>query len=114
MNVQENVYRVRAVIFFDRGWWEIQCLEYDIGTSSKSREDLPRKLMAQLRGQIAVDLLHGKRPFETFPRAPEKFWTLYELGTRLEFVQKEPWLNRLVRKFLRNPSLHADIAQAPA
>jgi hypothetical protein len=114
MNAQENVYRVRAVIYFDRGWWEVQCLEYDIGTCSKRREDLPRKLLKQLRGQIALDLLQGKRPFETFPRAPERFWKLYELGTPLGPVAKESWRDRLLGRFSRNPKLQTEITLAPA
>ena len=115
MNVQENVYRVRAVIFFDRGWWIAQCLEYNLCTSSKRREDLPRNLMGQLRTQTAADIFHGKRPFETLSTAPKRFWRLYEEGG--EPMQVEPrvdWLDRLLMRFRRAPRLLAEIVTVPA
>jgi len=75
----------RAVIFFDRGWWVAQCLEVDICVAARRREALPKKMARQLRGQAALDVSRGKRPLESFPRSPERFWRMYSeaqpLGT---------------------------------
>ncbi|HEX7185804.1 MAG TPA: hypothetical protein VF756_28525 [Thermoanaerobaculia bacterium] len=107
---QDSAYFVRAVVFYDREWWVAQCLEHDLCTSSKKREELPRKLIAQLRTQIAADSLRGKRPFEDLPKAPEKFWRLYKKGVPLPLLWQEGWLGLLLGKLRRTPELRAELA----
>lgn len=110
---QDSTYFVRAVVFYDRGWWVAQCLEHDLCTSSKKREELPRKLIAQLRTQIAADSLRGKRPFEDLPKAPERFWQLYQEGVPMAFPRQEGWLDRLLGKWRGAPELRAELALIP-
>src|SRR5262245_26183641 len=105
---------IRAVVFQDSGWWIAQCLEYDLCTSAKSREELTRKLVAQLRLQIVLDLTRGKKPFQDLPRAPQRFWEMYS-GTPDEVVQiRGSWLENLFRIWRRRSRIQANIALVTA
>lgn len=104
---------LRAVIYFDRGWWVAQCLEVDICTASRVRERLPKKISRQLRGQAVLDLSKGKRPFETFPKAPERFWRMYSEARPLTSEESaSSWLLRLIAAFSRAPKLRTELALA--
>jgi hypothetical protein len=105
--------RIRAVVFEDRGWWVAQCLEHDLCTASKRRDDLPRQLVSQLRAQIAADRRRQRSPFETLPQAPEKFWKMYESAAADRFeVPVQPWWSRFLGKLRNQPPLRAVLALA--
>ena len=109
-----DTYSIHAVVYLDRGWWVAQCLEYDLCTASRQRDELPRKLLSQLRTQIAADRMRGKRPFEDLPAAPEKFWKLYGEGRPIPLELREPWLTRIFRRLRKSPELRAELALIPA
>ena len=92
--------------------WVAQCLEHDLCTAAK-RGELPRKLLSQLRTQIAADILRGRRPFADLPRAPEKFWSLYQEGTPIPVVHHESWFERLLSRWREAPGLRTELALAP-
>jgi len=103
----------RAVIFFDRGWWNAQCLEVDLCVSAKTRDALPKKLARRLRGQASLDVSRGKRPFEMLPRSPEKFWRMYSEGKAMGSEKlKEPWLLRAWNAIRGIPGLRAELTLA--
>jgi hypothetical protein len=106
---------IRAVVYEDRGWWVAQCLEFDLGTSAKSRDALPRKLASQIQVQILADLAHGKQPFQDLPKAPKRFWAMHSRGTPIEVVElTESWLDRLTRAWRGRSPVRAQIALAAA
>src|SRR5947199_1767647 len=71
--METNEQALRAVIFFDRGWWVAQCLDYDVCVSARSREKLPRKLLRRLQSRAVFDISHGLSPFQTVSKALETF-----------------------------------------
>jgi hypothetical protein len=106
---------IRAVVYQDRGWWVAQCLEYDLGTSAKSRDALPRKLVSVLRVQIAADLECGKQPLQDLPKAPKRFWDMHANGTPIEVVKlTETGLDKLASAERRSSPIRAQIALAAA
>ncbi len=74
---------IHVVCFRDRGWWVAQCLEHNLATSSKDPRELTQKLEIVLKVQVEADLEAGRTPFSALPRAPRRFWTLFESA--------EPW-----------------------
>lgn len=114
MNAYINTLRV--VIFEDTGWWVAQCLEHDLCTSARSLDELPQQIASQLRLQVALDRKSGRPPFAGLPRAPQKYWDLYEQATPHAVVElKGSLLGRLL-KFLRSgvPSFQAQLSLAGA
>ena len=107
---------VRVVVFRDRGWWVAQCLEHDLCTSSRKLEDLPGQLASQLRLQVVLDRKNGRQPFEGLPRAPKKYWDLYEQATPHTVVKLESGvLSRILNALSSGmPSLQAQLSLAPA
>ena len=55
-----------------------QVLEYNLATAAKSLEAIPAELERFLTVQIVGSLESGMEPFEDLPRAPQRFWDLYE------------------------------------
>jgi hypothetical protein len=103
----------KAVIFSDRGWWVAQCLEVDLCVSAKTRDALPRMLVRQLRGQAALDVSRGKRPFEMLPKAPEKFWRMYSEAQEVSAEElREPWFRRILNAVRGVPGLRAELTLA--
>ena len=90
-------YSVRYVVFQDRGWWVAQCLEHDLCTSARRQDQLRRKIKAQLRLRLAVDMKKGRAPFEGLPPAPGKFWKMYESASPMGAIEfGTPWVDRLL------------------
>lgn len=105
---------LRAVVFQESGWWIAQCLEHDLCTSAKDRKELTHKLVSQLRLQLLLDLVKGKKPFQDLPRAPQRFWEMYS-GASEEVVQiRSPWLANLFLLWRGDPRIQASIALAAA
>ena len=107
---------IHVVVFEDRGWWVAQCLEHDLCTSSKDLKDLPRQIASQLRLQMTLDRRGGRQPFEGLPRAPQKFWDLYQQATPHGVVKLEGSLLSRILKVLQSrvPSLQAQLSLAGA
>ena len=79
--MHHHVFHV--VLFKDRGWWVAQCLEHNLTASSQDPRELRKKLETVLKVQIEADLEVGRTPFSTLPRAPRRFWTLFQ--------RADPW-----------------------
>jgi len=113
--METNEQALRAVIFFDRGWWVAQCLDYDVCVSARSREKLPRKLLRRLQSRAVFDISHGLSPFQDVSKAPEMFWAMYAAASRFEVQElREPWFIRLWKSRRRVPMLRAELALASA
>lgn len=75
---KQKVYTVRAVVFQEGEWLSAQCLEYDIATQARTLEDLDYELQRILFGHIATSKKLHREPFEGIPRAPQKFWDMFD------------------------------------
>ena len=70
--------KIRAVLFQEEGWWVAQCLEYDIAAQARTQDDLLYELKRILAGRILVSATKGRQPFENLPKAPLRYWAMYE------------------------------------
>ena len=71
-------YTIRAVVLQEGEWLSAQCLEYDIATQARTLDDLSYELQRIIAGHIATSRKFGKKPFEGVPKAPEKYWKMFE------------------------------------
>jgi predicted RNase H-like HicB family nuclease len=70
--------RIRAVVFQESGWWCAQCLEYDIATQARTITELKAELKKVLTIHIELALERGQEPFAVFPKAPERYFQMYD------------------------------------
>lgn len=82
-SAHETPRLIRAVVFRDGELWVAQCLEIDLAISSRRRDELPKLVRNQLRGQAELDRQRGRAPFSASRPAPAAFHRLYE--------ESEPW-----------------------
>ena len=71
-------YKLHAVVFQEGDWWIAQILEHNLATAARGLEAIPAELERFLTVQIVGSLEAGIEPFEDLPRAPQRFWDLYE------------------------------------
>src|SRR5438874_4422498 len=71
-------YAIRAVVFQEGEWLCAQCLEYNLVAQAKSLPKLCRALQQLIVGHVVVRLRHGQQPFRDLPRAPAKYWTMFQ------------------------------------
>ena len=70
--------RIRAVLFHEAGWWCAQCLEYDIATQARTIPELKDELEHILSIQVELARERGQEPFAIFPKAPERYFQMYD------------------------------------
>lgn len=106
---------LRAVIYESHGGLVAQCLESDLCTSAADREELVRKLTAQVRLQIILDLSRGLQPLSSLPKAPQKFWDMYSASSTHEVLSiRQSWLGLLLRARRWRSGVQAKLALAAA
>lgn len=69
---------IRAVLFREGEWWVAQCLEFDLATQARTLKDLHYELEKLLIGQLVAGEASGREPFKGLPKAPAKYWDLWE------------------------------------
>ena len=74
---------IRAVLFQESGNWCGQCLEHDIAAEAPTLEALKSELEQILSIQAEISLEHGQEPYSSLPRAPAKYFAMYEAFERL-------------------------------
>jgi len=70
--------KIRAILFQEEDWWVAQCLEYDIAAQARTQTDLLYELERILVGHVLVSAKKGLQPFEKLPKAPRRYWAMYE------------------------------------
>ena len=71
-------YELHAVVYQEDGWWIARFLEHSLATACRTLEEIPAELERFLTVQIVASLESGVEPFQDLPRAPQRFWDLYE------------------------------------
>ena len=69
---------LRFVVIQEGEWLSAQCLEYDIATQARTLDDLAYELQRIIVGHIATSRKLNKEQFEGLPKAPQKFWDMFE------------------------------------
>ena len=59
-------------------WCSAQCLEWDIAVQAQGVEKTLLELHRVLKGHIAISEKMNIPPFKKLPKAPKKFWDLFE------------------------------------
>jgi hypothetical protein len=89
---EPNLDTIRAVVFPQGSGWVAHCLEIDFSTSARSLDELPERLLDQLRAQAAGDRRRGLAPFARFQPAPEKYWRMHR--------EAQPWRTERISETL--------------
>jgi hypothetical protein len=88
MKAEETIH---AVAFHHGEWWIVQCLEYDIATQARTLDELLVEAERILVGYLIVGEKENREPFASVPRAPKRFWEMYERArTKLAPVEPTP------------------------
>ncbi|HEY0554884.1 MAG TPA: hypothetical protein VGG20_11500 [Thermoanaerobaculia bacterium] len=69
--------RLHAVVFKRGEWWIAACLEHCFVTQARTEEALLADLERIIKAHILLEMEHGKEPFVSVPRAPERYWEMY-------------------------------------
>jgi predicted RNase H-like HicB family nuclease len=84
----ESKHTIHVLALHRGEWWVAQCLEYDIATQARTLDDLLVELEQILAGYVIVGRKEGRDLFAEMPKAPKRFWDLYERArTKLEPVE---------------------------
>jgi len=91
---------IRVLLIEKESGWVAQCLECDIVAQAKTFADLQLELHRVLLSQVAISLEMGREPFAGFPRAPQRYWDLYDrTPTRIteedDGINSPPFIPRL-------------------
>lgn len=104
---------IHAVVFLEGELWVAQCLEVDLAISSRQREQLPRLVRNQLRGQVELDRRRGRRPFSSLRPAPPIFHTLYQESRPWQEVRLDfSWVDTLKRLAHRSAESMVSLAMS--
>ena len=79
----ENIH-IKAVLFKEGDWWVGQCLDHDIVAQAKSAKDLAYEIQRAVIGHIVVSKQEGLVPFSSLPRAPQKYWDMFDQGLMIQ------------------------------
>lgn len=80
----DNASRLHILLSIEQDIWVAQCLDFDITAQGKDIDNALDALERVLVGQIIVDQKKGNDPLGSFRPAPQKYWKLYEKGTKLD------------------------------
>lgn len=84
----QNEEKIHAVVFRSGEWLVAQCLEYDIATQARELGALLYEVERILTAHVLVAEQDGAEPFANIPKAPKRFWKMYQEATaRIEPVR---------------------------
>src|SRR5262245_9190583 len=84
MTEPKTPFSLSAVLYEQGEWWIAQCLEYDITTQARSLPELQYEIERVVFAHVCASLVEGRKPFEGLNEAPQKFWRMWEVGSRIE------------------------------
>lgn len=85
----QNEQKIHAVVFRSGEWLVAQCLEYDIATQARGFKDLLYEIERILTAHVLVGKHEGTEPFTNLPKAPRRFWKMYqEASARIEPIRE--------------------------
>ncbi len=80
MKAAQGSNLIRALVFKGHKAWVAQCLEHDIATQAEKPADILRQLELALEAEVRFCAKYGGVPFERLPKAPQKYWDMWEKG----------------------------------
>lgn len=75
---------VRAVVFKSGDHWVVQCLEYDVAAQAETVKDVPYQFERAMVAHMVIARENNIEPFENIPKAPARYWTMFESGVKLD------------------------------
>lgn len=69
---------IRVLVFQEGEWLSAQCLEYDLATQARTLSDLWYEIHRMIYGHAVSRIREGKKPFADLPKAPQKYWDMFE------------------------------------
>lgn len=71
---------LRFVLFKEDAVFVAVCLESYIGAQGATSEEVEQRLRTAYRAELDASLARGGEPFGDIPRAPERYFELWEKG----------------------------------
>lgn len=69
---------LRILIMMEGDWFVAQCLELDLGATAKNLDDVLYQMEKTLVSRVFLDQSLQRRPFEGIPKAPEKYFEMWQ------------------------------------
>ena len=86
---------LHALLFRRREWYIAQCLEHDIAVQARSFDDARYEFERALLGRLVVAAELGCDPFAGLPKAPLRYWRLFEEAAPLALEEGKYSMPRL-------------------
>ncbi len=102
-------FKVVLIEHLDSGWYSAQCLEYDIAVQAQGVNNVLLELERVLKGHIAVSKKMKVPPFKNLPKAPKKFWSVFEKANWQARVRYSPAPTRRVASQKPRTVLNYDV-----
>ncbi len=80
--------KVRVLVMREHDAWVSQCLEYDLGGEGATMDEAMRSSLQAILAQATLDRVLGKAPLQQVPKAPERFWSIYDSGEAVEWLRQ--------------------------
>jgi hypothetical protein len=80
----------RVIVVQEEEWLSARVLEYNLAAQARTLDGLYVELERVVLGHVAARREHGQEPFEDMPRAPKKYWDMFERSKVPLPVQKFP------------------------
>ena len=74
---------LRILIHVENDIWIAHCLDYDIASQGKGIDSALDSLENVMIGQMILDKENGHEPLARPGPAPQRYWDLYDKGTKL-------------------------------
>ena len=83
----DDALTLRVLVFRGSKKWIAQCLDFDFGVQADSQELLPARFLRAIQAEIAFSIGRSLVPFRRLPKAPQRFWDMWERGSDLQAAQ---------------------------
>ena len=83
----DDALTLRVLVFRGPRKWIAQCLDFDFGVQADSEDLLPERFLRAIQAEIAFSIGRSLVPFRRLPKAPQRFWDMWERGSDLRTPQ---------------------------
>jgi hypothetical protein len=75
--------RLKILLFTEGSTWIAQCLQIDITAQGDSHTNALERLSVLFWAQHYLDKQAGRLPFSAAPKAPKRYWEMFNKGNKI-------------------------------